>query len=172
MASYFRHCSICKQPIQFGSAYYQCSVSTCNQKRTALYFCSVACWDAHVPGARHRDAWAEHVTAPLTDPDTREDKATSTEKASPERRVVGPRKPAETERDSDNSDDILVVVSRLKKYVAETAEMNTSSQGMSVLSAHLRRLCDDAIVIAQRDGRKTLLERDFEQAVRNWSSRS
>jgi hypothetical protein len=24
-------------------------VSTCNRKRTALYFCSVTCWDAHLP---------------------------------------------------------------------------------------------------------------------------
>src|SRR5262245_59405430 len=63
-AKYFRVCSTCRKPIDFSSRYYQCSVSTCNRARTALYFCSVPCWDAHVPEARHRDAWAEETRAP------------------------------------------------------------------------------------------------------------
>ena len=57
-------CSSCRKPIEYGSVYQKCSVSTCNRKRTANYFCSVECWDAHLPGARHRDAWAEEETAP------------------------------------------------------------------------------------------------------------
>lgn len=62
--STWKLCSSCKKPIAHGSVYYLCSVSTCNRKRMPLCFCSVDCWDAHVPGARHRDAWAEENVAP------------------------------------------------------------------------------------------------------------
>lgn len=62
--SHWRVCSICRTPIPFEGTYWRCSVSTCNRSRTALSFCSVACWDAHVPTMRHRDAWAEEARAP------------------------------------------------------------------------------------------------------------
>jgi hypothetical protein len=57
-------CSICRKPIKHGQKYYACSVSTCNRVRMALYFCSVECWEGHLPTARHRDAWAEEKVAP------------------------------------------------------------------------------------------------------------
>ncbi len=60
----WRVCSSCRKPIQFSATYFACSVSTCNRKRNPLFFCSMECWDAHLPGARHRDAWAEEKTAP------------------------------------------------------------------------------------------------------------
>jgi hypothetical protein len=60
----FRVCSICRKPIGFNSVYYVCSVSTCNRPRLALFFCSIGCWDAHLPTARHRDAWAEERRSP------------------------------------------------------------------------------------------------------------
>jgi hypothetical protein len=60
----WRTCSSCRKPIGYDQDYYTCSVSTCNRKRTALVFCSVACWDAHLPTARHRDAWAEEQHSP------------------------------------------------------------------------------------------------------------
>ena len=41
-----------------GQKYWRCSVSTCNSGRVKLAFCSVACWDAHLPTARHRNASA------------------------------------------------------------------------------------------------------------------
>ena len=71
--SAFRLCSSCRKPIPYLSAYYACSVSTCNRKRTGLYFCSVACWDAHLPEARHREAWAEERRAPSREEAARED---------------------------------------------------------------------------------------------------
>ena len=64
MADQWKPCSLCRKPIAFGQVYYVCSVSTCNRKRTALAFCSVECWDAHLPEARHREAWAEEQRAP------------------------------------------------------------------------------------------------------------
>lgn len=60
----WRPCNICKRPIQYGGIYWACSVSTCNKKRTGLVFCTVNCWDAHLPDANHRSAWAEERRAP------------------------------------------------------------------------------------------------------------
>jgi histone H3/H4 len=55
----------------------------------------------------------------------------------------------------------LVVVSKLKKYIKDRSGMNTSDGAMAVLSAHLRALSNEAIRTAARDGRKTVLDRDF-----------
>lgn len=63
MATTFAICAMCKNPILMGSKYFKCTVSTCNTKRLKLAFCSIVCWDAHVPGARHRDAAAIEVVA-------------------------------------------------------------------------------------------------------------
>jgi len=55
---------MCKKNIAYKAKYYICNVSTCNRKRTGLSFCTVSCWDAHLPEVRHREAWAEERTAP------------------------------------------------------------------------------------------------------------
>ena len=60
--SFWKRCSNCKKELPFAATYWACNVSTCNRPRTALVFCSVPCWDAHVPTLRHRDAWAEERT--------------------------------------------------------------------------------------------------------------
>ena len=60
----WRKCSSCKKPIPFKALYWVCNVSTCNRKRTGLAFCSVSCWDAHVPMMNHRESWAEERRAP------------------------------------------------------------------------------------------------------------
>jgi hypothetical protein len=60
----WRLCSSCRKPIAFGAMYWVCNVSTCNRKRTAKSFCSVMCWDAHVPLMNHRESWAEERKAP------------------------------------------------------------------------------------------------------------
>lgn len=60
----WKRCNTCKKPIAFRAPYFACSVSTCNRKGTDFAFCSVGCWDAHVPLFRHRDAWADEKTAP------------------------------------------------------------------------------------------------------------
>jgi hypothetical protein len=64
---YWKRCSICKKHIGFNETYAACSVSTCNRKRTGLQFCGLDCWDAHLPEARHRDAWGEERTSPSAD---------------------------------------------------------------------------------------------------------
>ena len=61
---FWRRCSTCKKEIPFRTAYWICNVSTCNRTRTAFAFCSVNCWDAHVPMLRHRESWAEEARSP------------------------------------------------------------------------------------------------------------
>ncbi len=60
----WRECNACKKPIIHRAKYQVCSVSTCNRKRTGMVFCSVECWEVHLPLANHRDAWAVEETAP------------------------------------------------------------------------------------------------------------
>lgn len=167
----FRRCSTCKAPIAYGAEYYTCSVSTCNHKRTGLFFCSVPCWDAHVPGARHRDAWAEKQVAP---------RSAASDLAAPDegarRRIVsaapapGAASSVTTSARSDSVEgddgaDILVVVSKLKAYIRERSGMNTSGGVAEVLSDHLRTIAQGAIREAGKEGRKTVLERDVAAAL-------
>lgn len=61
---FWKRCNTCKNEIGFGTGYYVCSVSTCHRKGTDFAFCSVECWEAHVPLFRHRDSWAEERRSP------------------------------------------------------------------------------------------------------------
>jgi histone H3/H4 len=85
---------------------------------------------------------------------------------SPARRVVGEATPSaaaavEGVQLNDVTDrDILIVVSKMKKYIKERSGMNCSDAIADVLSEHVRVLCDDCIRAAARDERKTVLERD------------
>ncbi len=60
---------------------------------------------------------------------------------------------------SDN--EVLVVASKLKTYIKSKGDMKTSGSVLQVLSDRIRTLCDQAIDSANRDGRKTVLDRDF-----------
>jgi hypothetical protein len=46
---------MCRAPIPIGTAL-RCSVASCNAGRLKLRFCSVACFEKHIPVARHRQA--------------------------------------------------------------------------------------------------------------------
>ena len=167
--AFFRVCSTCRKPIGFSVRYYQCSVSTCNRPRTALYFCSVPCWDAHVPEARHRDAWAEDVRSPTRDAWLEQQRAAAEESSEatmsdspkPERRVVAPK------ADDDVPREVLIVVSKLKAYIRARSGFNTSDGVVEVLSDHLRRICDLAIDNASVESRKTVLDRDFKPLIKS-----
>jgi hypothetical protein len=167
--NYFKLCSTCKTPIAYRAKYYRCSVSTCNKKVTALYFCSVPCWDAHVPDARHRDAWAEVETAPES-AERDDTSSTSIAHAAPARRVVSGRaldttSAAAEANNSDVAEDVLVVMSKLKAYVKGKSEMRTSDGVSEPLSDHLRRICTQAIRSAATNNRTTVLARDIEAAI-------
>lgn len=62
--------------------------------------------------------------------------------------------------------DVLIVVSKLKKYIKDRSGFNTSDQIIDVLSDHVRAICDEAIRAAARDDRKTVLERDVPRPPR------
>ena len=174
-SSSWKRCNTCKKPIGFRATYFLCSVSTCNRKGTDFVFCTVDCWDAHVPTLRHRDAWADEKTAPTAEEWARE------QRSEPQRRIVTPPSatpvraasasvpaPSPSERDAPLAGDggavprdILVVVSKVKQYVRATSGMNTSDDVVEPLSDRLRIWCDDAIDRARADGRKTVMARDF-----------
>jgi hypothetical protein len=62
---------------------------------------------------------------------------------------------------ADGPQEVLIVISKLKKYIRTRSGMNTSDGVIPVLSDHLRKLCEDAIANANREGRKTVMDRDF-----------
>ncbi len=163
-----------------------CSVSTCNRNRTRLVFCSVACWDAHLSTVRHRESWAVEERAP-----GREEHAArqadqlgeATAPAPPPALAAAVRPhPPEPERPSATSvtahaggpalsssydhGDILIVISKVKKYIRERSGMNTSDGIVEALGDHVRTICDEAIRAAARDGRKTVLDRDVPRVRR------
>lgn len=63
--------------------------------------------------------------------------------------------------DTDTDKEVLVVVSKLKNYIKNTAGLNTSGDVPSVLTKAVEMLCNQAIENAKKDGRKTVMERDF-----------
>ncbi|MGH7820430.1 MAG: hypothetical protein ACREQ9_11690 [Candidatus Binatia bacterium] len=159
----WQRCSSCKGDIDFEQTYYVCSVSTCNRGGTDLRFCSVECWDVHVPVMRHRDAGAVEKRSP-TRAEWERENPPEERAASSAARSGGSTTDADVDvelRESGVPHEILIVVSKLKAYVRARSGMNTSDSVMEALSETLRRLCDDAIRSAARDGRKTVMDRDF-----------
>jgi len=61
-----------------------------------------------------------------------------------------------------SDDEVLVVVSKLKNYIKSSAGMNTAGNVGPALSGKIRALCDRAIENARSDGRKTVMDRDFD----------
>ncbi len=149
----WRTCSSCKKPIAHSAVYWVCSVSTCNRAKSPFAFCSVMCWDAHVPVMNHRNAWCEEKRAP------REDAPADATADEPRRRIARPE-PTPTAGESAD-DDILIVASRLKAYIDRRAGFNTSADVLPVLSDIVREATIDAIDRARADGRKTVKGRDF-----------
>lgn len=163
--SFWKHCSTCKKEIPFRGRYHVCNVSTCNRGHTALAFCSVECWDSHVPLLRHRDSWSLEKIAPTRDEWQREQADEQLAQERREARAAAPPAAAPASLpprgSSDVPIDVLVVTSKLKAYVRARSGMNTSDAVVDVLSDKLRELCDGAIEKAAQAGRKTILDRDF-----------
>ena len=63
--------------------------------------------------------------------------------------------------DPNSDKEILVVASKIKKYVRSVAGMSTSANVLPKLSDAIRSLCNQAIENAKADGRKTVMDRDF-----------
>lgn len=152
---YWRKCTSCKSEIAFGQKYWVCSVSTCNRVRTALTFCKVSCFDAHVPVLNHKDAGALEKRAPTLNEWLREEKSAAELAPAAGAPARQPLSQEGTKR------EILVVVSKTKDYVRSKAGINTSDTVMEALSDKIRSILDEAIRRALQDERKTLLDRDL-----------
>lgn len=61
----------------------------------------------------------------------------------------------------ESKSEVLVVASKLKAYIRDASGMNTSASVMPALSDKLRDMCRQAIENAKNDGRKTVMDRDF-----------
>ena len=154
----WRRCSACKGPLELGSTYWVCSVSTCNRKRTALSFCSVRCWEVHLPVARHREAWAVEQTAPMSlEAETKSSSAAP--RAQTRKQATPSVAPQQAKADVPN--EVLIVANRLKEFIRARSGFNTSDGALDPLSEIVRHVCDEAIEKAKRDGRKTVLARDI-----------
>jgi histone H3/H4 len=57
--------------------------------------------------------------------------------------------------------EVLVVTSKVKKFIKEKGEMNTSAETVDMLSKAVERLCAKGIEAAKADGRKTVMARDI-----------
>lgn len=176
-------CNTCKRPIGFDTIYYVCSVSTCNKRRSPYRFCSVDCWDAHVPVAGHRSATAVEERSPKSGPGAGNAGVVGSESDGPRRRVLGTGtgsgvgvaareaeraaadKAARRSSSELSAADVLVVASRLKTYIRAQSGMNTSDTVLGPLSEHLRKLAHYAIRNARADGRKTVMDRDVPPVV-------
>jgi hypothetical protein len=179
-------CSACRKGISFGAVHWVCSVSTCNRSRTRLVFCSVACWDSHLSTVRHRESWAVEERAPGREEHAARQVDEVGEAGAPApppalAAAVRPHPPL-PERPSATSvtahaggpalsssydhDDILIVISKVKKYIRERSGMNTSDGIVVARGDHVRTICDEAIRAAARDGRKTVLDRDVPRVRR------
>lgn len=150
MENFWRKCSTCKKEIPFRTAYYVCSISTCRAKATDYAFCSVPCWDGHIPVERHR---GDNFAAIEKRAPSREE----SEQASEKRRVI-----VNSEAAGSPGQEVLVVVSKVKKYIFDrSGGMNTSASTYQALTQRIQRLCDRAIEEARRQGRKTVMDRDI-----------
>jgi histone H3/H4 len=60
-----------------------------------------------------------------------------------------------------DSNEVLVVASKVKNYIKDKGDMKTSGSVLDALSERIRTMCDEAVENARSDGRKTVLDRDF-----------
>jgi hypothetical protein len=178
-AAAWRRCSSCKNPIAFGAQHWVCNVSTCNRPRTGLVFCNVSCWDGHLAVVRHRESWALERRAPSQADWQREQQAAERTPSATGASHAGPTPPSVTASPSERSPrrvlpppakrepdplerDVLVVASKVKSYVRARSGFNTSDRVVEPLSDSIRELCERAIEKARAEGRRTVLDRDFD----------
>lgn len=149
--NYWRKCGSCKKEIGFNSIYQSCNVSTCKK----AVFCSVNCWNLHNEVMSHKSAWAEENRSP------RKEEVMNSEDRAPRRIIVQSKTSGEPSGQADEQ-EILIVASKLKAYIKDKYDMNTSGNVMEILSHQVRRLTDRAVEKARAEGRKTVMDRDYE----------
>ncbi|MDH4467890.1 MAG: hypothetical protein QE271_07520 [Bacteriovoracaceae bacterium] len=158
--SYWRKCGSCKKEIAYQTTYQVCGIASCQK----FAYCSVDCWSLHNSILNHKSAWSEDRISPK-----KEESNFLAESAPPtgvRRVVITPPKSGQQTNPASavtySSDDILIVASKLKQFVKDKHDLNTSANVMKILSDHVRTFTDRAAMKAKSEGRKTLLDRDFE----------
>jgi len=90
--------------------------------------------------------------------------------AGPARRLVAPTASAAASARAGLSEDvdrdILIVASKLKKYIRDRSGLRTSDGVLSLLSDLVRAACDEAIGRARESERTTVLDRDVPRGWR------
>jgi histone H3/H4 len=61
----------------------------------------------------------------------------------------------------------LIVISKVKKFIKEKGDFNTSSGFFEPLNQDIIKACRDAIAHAQKLGRKTVMGKDFNFFIEN-----
>lgn len=105
----------------------------------------------------HKSSWAEENRSPR-----KEDYIQSADADAPRRILVNKRPEESAGQGAANEEEVLIVASKLKQYVKDKYDMNTSANVMEALSRIVRRQTDMAVSKARSEGRKTLMDRDFE----------
>jgi hypothetical protein len=149
--NYWRKCSTCKKEIGFNTIYQVCNVSTCKK----WVYCSVDCWNMHNPVMNHKSSWAEENISPKKE-------NFQPENDSGPRRILVTSKSTSESQNSGAENEILIVASKMKAYIKDKHDMNTAANVMDILSEKVRRLTDRAVEKARSEGRKTLMDRDYD----------
>ena len=59
------------------------------------------------------------------------------------------------------NEEVLIVTSKLKKYIKDKSGFNTSASTIQAVSNKVKELCEQAIKNAKSDKRKTVMDKDF-----------
>jgi LytS/YehU family sensor histidine kinase len=109
----------------------------------------------------HKNSWAEENRSPKKENYIPE--LIVAENTTPTKRILIQSRPAiNSNSHTYDSSEILIVASKLKQYIKDKYDMNTSANVMEILSNDVRRLTDKAVEKARSEGRKTLMDRDYE----------
>lgn len=177
MSDFYRKCSSCKKEIAWNTRHWVCSVSSCHRVGRELVFCTVSCFDAHVPVMNHKNAGAVERRSPAH-AQAKDPNRPLFEK--PANTAQGPKNdakaawidellgnpPANNQSATEAAklaapDEIWVVVSKVKAYIKDRSGMNTSDSVMKLLTQKLYIDIERSIRSARQNGRKTVLDRDF-----------
>ena len=60
-----------------------------------------------------------------------------------------------------NMANVLVVTSKVKKYIKDSSGCNTAGNTINVLSEAIEKLCQKGMESAKAEGRKTVMPRDI-----------
>ena len=133
-----------------------------------MTFCSPACWDGHLGAARHREAYAEEQHSPSKMDFIRAQAEEVGADMSEKRKIFRFEDQSNTAQNNigsakDHSEvDTLVVVSKVKAFIREQSEMNTSQCAIDALTDVVVSACMNGIRKASAAGRKTVMGRDIE----------